>query len=424
LQLSRLTFHRNLRVVLSSVAIAALVFGSQTLFYNRTDLTVGTSPWKVAIADFNHDGKPDIAYLLSGGGAPSVSILLGQGNGIFFGPITTTLGAAAAAKVMAVGDLNNDGFPDVITCDFDNSKIYVLLGNGDGTFQTPKTMNGGADGLAIGDFNGDGKADFAATLFPGSMVIYLGNGDGTFNAGTPISTGGSGSNAVVAGDFNHDGNLDLAIANQNSNNVSIMFGQGNGKFAAPVLYPLDPASVPQALALGDVNGDGFPDIVAAETSNFSVAVLLGSSSNSFTNIGTFPLNRYIYDLALADMNGDGKLDIVAATNYGTTVSSFATVLLGNGNGTFGTSMDFAVTPGAISVAVGDLNGDGIPDIAVAGWAGTAVSVLTSGIPVSVSSFFTLSKSHTGNFTQGQMGATFAISVGNGLTTIATTGTVP
>ena len=137
----------------------------------------------------------------------------------------------------------------MITYDFDNGRIYILIGNGDGTFQTPRTINGAADGIVIGDFNGDGKADFAATFFLGSVVIYLGNGNGTFNAGTPISTGGSGSNAVVAGDFNHDGKLDLAITNQNSSNVSVMLGQGNGAFATAVLYPLDAASAPQALAL-------------------------------------------------------------------------------------------------------------------------------------------------------------------------------
>jgi uncharacterized repeat protein (TIGR01451 family) len=414
-----LTLNPSLRDAPSLASFVALILAGpalcvgQTLSYNRIDLTAGVAPWKVAIADFNHDGKPDIAYLLSGSGVPSVSILLGQGNGVFVGPITTTLSTAAAAKILTVGDLNNDGFPDVITYDFDNNTIYILIGNGDGTFQTPRTIhNSSAEGFAIGDFNGDGKADFAATVFSGSVVIYLGNGDGSFNAGSPISTGGNGSNAVVACDFNHDGKLDLAITNMFSSNVSVMLGNGDGTFAQPVLYPLDAASAPQALALGDVNGDGIPDIVVAETSNFMMAVLLGNGNGSFTNTGTFALHRYIYDVALADLNGDGKLDIVAATNFGTTNTSFVTALLGNGNGAFGTAMDFAVGPAAQSVAVGDLNGDGIPDIAATGWAGNVISVLTSGPPINVFPFFTLSKSHSGNFTPGQLGATFTISAGN------------
>jgi len=414
-----LTLNRNFRVALLCAALGALSFG-QALSYNRYDLTVGSFTQKVAIADFNHDGKPDIAYLLSGGSAPSVSILLGQGNGTFFGPLTTTF--SGAAKIMAVGDLNNDGFPDVISYDYASSTgINILIGNGDGTFQTPRTIpNGAAQGIAIGDFNGDGKADFAATSFLGTVTIYLGNGDGTFNAGIPISTGGSGSNEVVAGDFNHDGKLDLAITNQNSNNVSVLFGQGNGTFAPAVFYPLDPASIPQALALGDINGDGNPDIVIAETSNFAVAVLLGSSNGSFTNIGTIALNRYVYDMVIADVNGDGKLDIVAAIEQG--IPSFAAVLLGNGNGTFGTPMDFAVAPNANSAAVGDLNGDGVPDIATVAMSGTTISVLTSGPPVNLTPDFTFSKSHTGNFTQGQTGATFTISAGNAYTQ-ASSGTV-
>ena len=396
--------------LLCSLRAQGLCVG-QTPSYTRTDLTTLIGTQRVAIADFNHDGKPDIAYLVSG---TLVSILLGQGNGAFFVPITTTLATASAANIMAVGDLNNDGFPDVITFDYDNDTIYILIGNGDGTFQTPRTIhNSSANGFAIGDFNGDGKADFAATSFSGSVVIYLGNGDGTFSRGAPISAGGNGSNAVIAGDLNRDGKLDLAVANMDSNNVSVMYGNGDGTFSPAALYPLDAGSAPQALAWGDVNGDGIPDIVVAETSNFAVAVLLGNSSGSFTNIGTFPTNRYVYDLALADLNGDGKLDIVAATNYGTTNTSFVTVLLGSVNGTFGTAVDFAAAPASQSVAVGDLNGDGVPDIVEAGWAATDITVLTSGTaPVSVTPFFTLSKSHTGNFTQGQLGATFMISIEN------------
>lgn len=253
-------YRRVFPVAVVGLAVGAIVAYSQSLSLNRLDFsTASGAPVKVAIADFNNDGKNDIAYLLSGGQPESVVILLGNGNGTFATPKTTVLGTGAG-KNLAVGDLNNDGLLDVVTDGF------VLLGNGDGTFQKTVSNTIGGFGITVGDFNHDGKADLAIiTNFSGAVTIYAGNGDGTFMAGSPVSTGGNGSDAITAADFNGDGRLDFATVNQFSSDVSVLLGRGDGTFNSPVIYPLDVASGPTALAVSDVDGDGALDIVASET---------------------------------------------------------------------------------------------------------------------------------------------------------------
>src|SRR5258708_5043486 len=167
---------------------------------------------------------------------------------------------------------------------------------------------------------------------------------------SPIVSAGAAAQPIViiARDLNNDGKLDLVTVNMFSDNISVLIGNGDGSFRAAVNYTVEAASVPQALAVGDVNGDGVPDIIVGETSLFKVAVLLGNGDGTLTNHGYFSLPRYIHDVAIGDVNGDGRADLVAATNYGTTNTSFATVLLGDCSGTFGEAQDWAVYADATS----------------------------------------------------------------------------
>ncbi|MGA2001938.1 MAG: FG-GAP-like repeat-containing protein [Terriglobales bacterium] len=283
---------------------------------------------------------------------------------------------------LAVGDVNGDGKPDLVVGNFCDSAcdvsgvVGVLLGNGDGTFQAPVSYSSGGwdiNSVAIGDVNGDGKPDIVVANFcqnmnggwcgwPGSVAVLLGNGDGTFQA--PViyyNPDGDGYFSVAIGDVNGDGKPDLVVANGcfqtcASSVVSVMLGNGDGTFQPPVDHNLD-GGYAESVAIADLNGDGRLDLAVADSQG--VSVLLGNGDGTFQPPVSYNL-CCATSVAIADVNGDGKPDIVVA-NYGS-----VGVLLGNGDGTFQSAMLYG-SGGygyAWSVAVGDVNGDGKPDLIV------------------------------------------------------------
>src|SRR5205814_3969212 len=223
----------------------------------------------VAVGDFNSDGKSDLATaLISAICDRSIDLLLGNGDGTFQAAITTVMGSGIQG--MALGDFNGDGKPDLAAVhygQYDQNRMYtniglsVLLGNGDGTFQTASNYIG-ADvfGVAVGDFNGDGKSDLAVgTRRSTGVVLLLGNGDGSFQ--TVVNTGTAAfPGSLVASDFNGDGKLDLGVAGF----ISVNLGNGDGTFQTALNF--DPGgfngtgSGAAGLAAGDFNGDGKPDL--------------------------------------------------------------------------------------------------------------------------------------------------------------------
>ena len=220
--------------------------------------------------------------------------------------------------------------------------------------------------VATGDFNHDGKLDLAvANETSNNVTILLGNGDGTFQA--PVNyAAGSNPYAVAVGDLNQDGNLDLVVTNYSSNNVSILLGNGDGTFQPAVNYSLP--CTPLWVALGDFNGDGKLDLVVATC---SASVLLGNGDGTFQPALNYPAGSSPSAVAVGDFNGDGKLDL-AVTDYD---NNDVGVLLGNGDGTFQPALDFGVGASPLSVVAGDFNGDGILDLAVTNSYGDDVSVL-------------------------------------------------
>jgi hypothetical protein len=342
-------------------------------------------PYGIVHADMNGDGKTDLVVTNRTG--DSISVLLGNGDGTFGAPITTSTGTGSAPEGLAVGDVNGDGIPDIVTADAGSNGITVLLGKGDGTFAPPLFFAAGqhTDSVALGDFNGDGKLDIAATNYESNTIsIFTGDGTGNFTLTATYGTGGE-PDSVVTADFNHDGKADLAVTDFSGDDVQVFLGKGDGTFLSPLNNPTPGGSQPDALAVGDFNGDGKLDLVYANYGSDNISVLLGNGDGTFGSHIDTPVNLASGSpgsVAVADFNGDGRLDVVVGSVY----DSVVTLLDGNGDGTFQAPQQFATGPASTFVTVADFNGDGLPDVAAAD-AGTApgsipneVTVLDSSAP--------------------------------------------
>jgi hypothetical protein len=318
-----------------------------------------------------------------------------QAQGLSFAsPVTYGTGGYGAGSI-AIADVNGDGKPDLVVTTCVNSpctgdgSVGVLLGNGDGTFQTAVTYGSGGVGpgsIAISDVNGDGKPDLVVAnscadstcATDGSVAVLLGNGDGTFQAAVTYDSGGMQTDSVAVADMNGDGKPDLVLANLCSNttdcenfgpgSVSVLLGNGDGTFQAAVTYNAGGNAF--SVAVGDLNGDGKPDVAVLSSCEGTfcsggVGVLLNNGDGTlqavvlYSSGGTFPTT-----ITLADVNGDDKLDALVAEEIsvdGHGPSGFA-VLLGNGDGTFQSSAAYGLSgldfSGTNNVAVADLNGDG------------------------------------------------------------------
>lgn len=285
----------------------------------------------------------------------------------FATPVSYNAGNNANPLGLAVADVNGDGKRDILTANNGSSVVGVLLGNGNGTFQAVATTSAGSGSqpysLVVADVNADGKLDvLTANYGTNSVGVLLGNGNSTFAAAVAYSTGsGSQPFDLAVADVNGDGRPDIISANTFTFSVGVLLGNGNGTFAAMVPYTTGSNS-PTKVAVGDVNADGKPDIVAAVSG--AVGVLLGNGNGTFQAISTIALSNSPRKLALADVNGDGRLDIVTVSDRG---SGSTSVLLSTGNGTFAQAVTYATGSNSFSngVAVADVSGDGKPDLITA-----------------------------------------------------------
>lgn len=372
----------------------------------------------VTAVDVNGDGIPDL-LVANSYYTDTIAVFLGRGDGTFAPPTAFSTGGGFPMGIVAA-DLNGDGKLDLVVinqtrcyaCSGDGL-VAVLLGNGNGTFRSPKTYDSGGVGppagdlgpnpIAVVDVNGDGKLDVVvANCAPslssgcgdgdGAVGVLLGKGDGTFSPVVTYDSGSSpGGTGLVAADLNHDGKVDIVVTNGcvYGNNcvtggIGVLLGNGDGTFRPSVNYALASSSA-SGIALADLNGDGNLDVVTGgcgSTNCFGlngiVSVLLGKGDGTFGIATGYDSGGPLADgISVADVTGDGKLDVIAAD----TLTPSVAMLPGNGDGTLQPPVVFPSGASyCYSIAVADLNGDGKLDVMVTslGDQGTVSILLNSG----------------------------------------------
>ena len=334
------------------------------------------NPWSVATADFDGDGRMDIATANSGWN--SVSILLGRGDGTF--PDRTEYGVGLVPMGLDVVDINRDGHNDIVVANRDAATVSVLLGNGDGTFRSKVDSPLGVlrpVGVATADVNADGWLDLAVIYSGGGIVSVLGGrGDGTFVGRTDYGAA-YGTEGVELADLNGDASPDLVVAIFGTrlpglpltSMLSVRLGRGDGSFGAST--DLHTAGHPLGVGIADMNRDNHLDLVAGTVLPNEIVTFHGAGDGTFAAPITAPTGLGTGKLAVADLDADGWID-VAAVNWG---ASMVTVLRGTGNGLLGGPEQHRTGRLASSVAIADLNGDGRADLLTSDVIAHGVSVV-------------------------------------------------
>jgi hypothetical protein len=349
-----------------------------SIFTNAADTSVGARPFSVAIGDFNGDGKQDIAAanpIANNVSSNNVSVHLGDGSGGFTVKPVVSVGSSPIS--IAIGDFNNDGNQDFATANQASNNVSIRLGDGSGGFTAKPDVRAGPAffssrpvSVAIGDFNNDGQQDIAVANrnYP-TVSIRLGDGSGGFTGTTEVSVGFT-ALSVAIGDFNNDGKQDIAVANFDANTVSIRLGDGMGGFAGTTEVSVGAA--PYSVAIGDFNNDGKQDIATANSHANSVSIRLGDGAGGFTSRPDVALGSGAsISIAIGDFNNDGNQDVAVANSDSGNVS----IRFGDGAGGLSGTTAISVGLSPESVAIGDFNGDGRQDIAVAVPGSATVSIL-------------------------------------------------
>lgn len=336
-------------------------------FTSAVNFAVGSDPYSATIADFNGDGKADLA--VGNYDTANVSVLLGNGQG-GFSPATNFAVGANPFTIVST-DFNGDGNADLVTSGYSDGKISLLLGDGKGGFSvTPTKFAVGAHliDVAVGDFNGDRKPDLAVADDSTNLAILLGDGQGSFSAPTKLAIGTT-PISVTVGDANGDGIVDLLATNSDSTNLSILFGDGKGGFSTVNNVAIGNSAA--VAAVGDFNGDRIPDLATVNYKANSISVLLGTVNGQFVTATNYAVGNVPFSLSIKDLNGDGNLDLATVNNLGNSTS----VLLGNGTGSFAAVKNFAVGDNPGFGTIGDFDNDGRFDLVSVNRGSNNVSVL-------------------------------------------------
>ncbi|NJD06217.1 MAG: VCBS repeat-containing protein [Methylococcaceae bacterium] len=398
--------------------VSVLLSNGDGTFQTHVDYPVGVGATAIAAADLHGDGRVDLITANAGNNnvdppvAASVTVLIGVGDGSFVDQASENP-VGTWANFVAVGDLNGDGRPDVVTANYGvpyldppvPGGVSVLINSNNGWLES--AVNYSVDNhpqtISLGDLNGDGKTDLAITTLNGQGLVMLpGKGDGTFSNAVDYPLGmataatvftdlddddkpdvavaarddtvrillgkdggkpeaqlrapaGRSPQSIVMADFNADGRSDLATANQTGNSVSLLLGNGDGSFKLKADYPV--GTQPTGLVVMDVNGDGRPDLATSNHNGSNVSVLLNTAEGGFPGRYDYP-NADPRTLALGELDGDDKLDAAIVTDQGITVR------LGDGAGDWKSSIQYSTSASPRAVSITDFNADGLADLAV------------------------------------------------------------
>ncbi len=363
-------------LLIVACGLSSLAVNAQLCLSPSTNFSTNTTPNFLCYADFNNDGKKDIAT--ANWSPNNISVLLGNGAGGFGAATTFTVGNGPQGICSA--DFNNDGNADLaVTLGFSGvNKVAILLGNGSGGFgpATSYSVPTGPVSVVSADFNGDGNIDLATANYSTSNVSTLfGNGLGGFTAPVNYSTSGSNPRQIIIGDFNGDSKIDLVTVN-GSDNISILVGVGVGSFSTPVIYSTGTTSQPYQVCSGDFNGDSKLDLATANYIG-SVSILTGNGTGVFSAPALFAVGTSPNAITTADLDGDTKLDLVIG-DYNDPMELW--VMIGDGTGNFGSSTGYDAGLHPFGVIATDLDGNGKKDLVTCNYNGSNISVLLNGAP--------------------------------------------
>ncbi len=310
----------------------------------------------LAEGDYNGDGIPDLAMA----GNQAVSVMLGDGRGGFAESFHEVYSFQPDGVVS--GDFTSDGILDLVVTSYYYG-VHYLTGLGNGTFDPPVQISNNSYSYraAVGDFNGDGDLDLAYSTEccgPGQSILFVrGNGNGTFGPELPVATSGYAS-AILAADLDADGDPDLAATSVSSDSVMVLLGNGDGTFQPPASHPAqdDPVSI----ASGDFTGDGYPDLVAANRNSQNLSLYFSIGDGTFSDGPTVAVGYAVEFVTAGDVNADSAADMLTADRNNSAVSLFP----GHGAGKFGSPASYAVAPRPDFIAIADFDLSGYPDLAV------------------------------------------------------------
>jgi hypothetical protein len=365
--------------------------GREATGFEVRRIPVGREPVSVEIADVNRDGKPDL--VVADSASDAVTVLLGDGRGGFAPAPGSPFPAGKSPNDVAAADVNHDGNPDLVFANHDTTYLTLLLGDGRGGFapapSSPITVHSRPHphGVVAADFDGDGNLDLATDSWGENKITVLwGDGKGDFTSpGTTFDVGPHPYQRLRSADLNGDGRADIVTTNLDGASVTVLLSDGKRGFVQPTGSPFPAGPEPFGVAIGDVNGDGRLDLAIGnwggqpQDSSFdAVHVLVGDGKGGFTPLATSPLKagRAPARVAVGDLNGDGLGDLAVA-NY---VGDDVTIFYGGRRGLRrGPTLPAGHRPSGI--AVGDLNGDGLGDVVTADSAdGTVTLFLSKGPP--------------------------------------------